>query len=583
MAWFKNLRTVVKLMILFCFMSIMMAFIGYQGLSASSTLNGLLDSLYANNTVGISAAKDAGIQVAKIGREARTVVLEKDDGRMNDAVRETEKEFSALDAALAQAEKTADSEEEKTLVTKIRELSSQFETEIKDANRLAVVNTDVTDKQAWDKLTAAKAIADHISDSIERLSTFQETSAKKSYDDSDVVYANARNRLIAVLVASILLALGVGYFIAALISRPLLAAVCVLDKVSAGDMTAKLDVSSKDEVGRMARSLNEATEAMRTALSEVRDSAENMATSAEELASASEELASGAQEQAASLEETTATLEEITSTVKQNADNAKQANQVTAASRDTAEKGGQVVSEAVGAMGEINEASKNIAEIITTIDEIAFQTNLLALNAAVEAARAGEQGRGFAVVATEVRNLAQRSATSAKEIKRLIQDSVRKVENGSGLVNKSGETLQEIVGSVKKVTDIVAEIASASREQSTGIEQVNKAMLQMDQVTQTNSSQTEELSSTAQSLSAHAQQLQALVARFRVDTGDARSKSGPKSAQSAGAKAAAKTAHKPAAHTPARAAAAAAGAGPGAASAKVSAPDHNDANAFTEF
>ncbi|MBN9520599.1 hypothetical protein J0H58_19110, partial [bacterium] len=176
----------------------------------------------------------------------------------------------------------------------------------------------------------------------------------------------------------------------------------------------------------------------------------------------------------------------------------------------------QVVGTAVGAMGEINHASKKIADIITTIDEIAFQTNLLALNAAVEAARAGEQGRGFAVVAAEVRNLAQRSATAAKEIKALIQDSVRKVEAGTDLVNRSGHTLDEIVTSVKRVTDIVTEIAAASREQSTGIDQVNKAVAQMDAVTQRNAGQTEEMSATAQTLTDQAAQLRDLVARFKL-------------------------------------------------------------------
>jgi methyl-accepting chemotaxis protein len=191
-------------------------------------------------------------------------------------------------------------------------------------------------------------------------------------------------------------------------------------------------------------------------------------------------------------------------------------------SRDTAEKGGQVVTDAVAAMGEINKSSKKIADIITTIDEIAFQTNLLALNAAVEAARAGEQGRGFAVVAAEVRSLAQRSATAAKEIKGLIHDSVQKVQGGSELVNQSGETLQEIVASVKKVTDIIGEIAAASQEQSSGIDQVNKAVGQMDQVVQTNAAHTEEVSSTAQLLAEQANQLQHLVAKFKLakqDTG----------------------------------------------------------------
>ena len=209
-------------------------------------------------------------------------------------------------------------------------------------------------------------------------------------------------------------------------------------------------------------------------------------------------------------------LEEITATVRQSADNARQASQLASGSRDAAEQGQEVVSNAVTAMAEINAASAKIADIIGTIDEIAFQTNLLAVNAAVEAARAGEEGRGFAVVAAEVRSLAQRSAEAAKQIKALIQDSLRKVEKGTELVNKSGETLHGIVSSVKRVTDIVGEIAAAAGEQSTGIEQVNTAMTQMDQVTQSNSAQTEELSSTAESLSDQAAGLMELVKTFTL-------------------------------------------------------------------
>jgi methyl-accepting chemotaxis protein len=244
------------------------------------------------------------------------------------------------------------------------------------------------------------------------------------------------------------------------------------------------------------------------------------------LAAAAEELSSGTQEQASSQEETSSSLQELSTAVKQNADNARQASQLASGARDAADKGGVVVNSAVAAMSEINAASKRIADIITAIDEIAFQTNLLALNAAVEAARAGEQGRGFAVVASEVRNLAQRSATAAKEIKALIQDSVRKVDAGSELVNQSGQTLTEIVASVKRVTDIVGEIAAASHQQAVGIEQVTKAMAQMDQVTQTNAAQTEELSSTSQTLASHASQMQALVGRFVLESG-ARRDAGP--------------------------------------------------------
>jgi methyl-accepting chemotaxis protein len=210
-------------------------------------------------------------------------------------------------------------------------------------------------------------------------------------------------------------------------------------------------------------------------------------------------------------------MEEMTSTVKQNADNAGEANQLAMAAREQAEKGGAVVSQAVKAMNEINGSSKKISDIIGVIDEIAFQTNLLALNASVEAARAGDQGRGFAVVASEVRNLAGRSATAAKEIKDLIQDSAGKVDEGSRLVNESGETLEEIVNGVKKVTDIVGEIAAASQEQSSGIEEVNKAIVQMDELTQQNAALVEEAAAASESLGEQADDLSQMMTFFTVD------------------------------------------------------------------
>ncbi|MDY3552428.1 methyl-accepting chemotaxis protein [Gemmata sp. JC717] len=292
-----------------------------------------------------------------------------------------------------------------------------------------------------------------------------------------------------------------------------------IQALAAGDFTASVPDLGSDDMGQMARSLNEAVLSVRTAMEGVREVSVQLADASSQLSSASEEISSGAQEQASSLEETASSLQEITATVKQSADNAQQARQLASGSKEVAERGGQVVSGAVEAMSEINASSKKIADIITTIDEIAFQTNLLALNAAVEAARAGEQGRGFAVVATEVRNLAQRSATAAKEIKGLIQDSVKKVDAGTELVNKSGDTLAEIVTSVKRVTDIVTEMAAASKEQSSGIEQVNKAVSQMDSVTQRNASQTEEMSATAQSLTDQAGQLRDLVGRFKLSHG----------------------------------------------------------------
>jgi methyl-accepting chemotaxis protein len=287
--------------------------------------------------------------------------------------------------------------------------------------------------------------------------------------------------------------------------------------IAGGDLTVA--VKERSEKDKLMQALASMVERLNSTIRDVADHAANASSSSQQLAAASGAIASGAQEQAASLEETSASLEEITATVRQSADNAQQASQLAVSSKDAAVQGQEVVAQAITAMSEINAASAKIADIISTIDEIAFQTNLLAVNAAVEAARAGDEGRGFAVVASEVRSLAQRSAVAAKEIKVLIQDSLRKVDAGSTLVNRSGETLHGIVGSVKRVTDIVNEMAAAAIEQSTGIEQVSKAMTQLDQVTQSNSAQTEELSATAQSLSEQAVQLSELVGTFNVGNG----------------------------------------------------------------
>ena len=289
-----------------------------------------------------------------------------------------------------------------------------------------------------------------------------------------------------------------------------------------GDLTRRLSVRGSDEIAALASAFNTFMDKLHAIVGEVRRTSEHVTRASQQLAGASTSISTGAQEQASSLEETSASLEQLTATVKQAADNAAQASKMAAGSRRVAETGGDVVQQAVASMQEIKVASTRIGEIITTIDEIAFQTNLLALNAAVEAARAGDQGRGFAVVAGEVRSLAQRAAASAREIRALIADSVGKVEHGAGLVNRSGETLDGIVTSVKRVTDLIAEIAAAAGEQSTGIDEVNRAVSRMDRVTQANASQTEAMSATARTLAGHAERLHGLVARFHLDETDRR-------------------------------------------------------------
>ena len=291
----------------------------------------------------------------------------------------------------------------------------------------------------------------------------------------------------------------------------------VIQALAEGDLKETMTGKFEGEYAVMRDALNQSIENLRRMGGQIQSSSVNMVNAAGEIAQGNSDLSQRTEEQASSLEETASSMEELTSTVKQNADNARQANQLATGAREQAEKGGDVVQRAVSAMSEINSSSKKIADIIGVIDEIAFQTNLLALNAAVEAARAGEQGRGFAVVAGEVRNLAQRSAGAAKEIKALIQDSVEKVSDGTKLVDQSGETLEEIVGAVKKVSDIIAEIAAASQEQSSGIEQVNKAVTQMDQVTQQNAALVEEAAAASESMDEQARGLSELITFFKID------------------------------------------------------------------
>jgi methyl-accepting chemotaxis protein len=291
----------------------------------------------------------------------------------------------------------------------------------------------------------------------------------------------------------------------------------VLGAVNGGDLSRRIDLAHKSGFFEaLGAGVNRLAESLVEIVSRVKSAGREIALGAEEITAGNSNLSLRTEEQASSLEETASSMEEMTTTVKQNADNAAQANQLALAARDQAEQGGAVVGKAVEAMSGINESAKKIADIIGVIDEIAFQTNLLALNAAVEAARAGEQGRGFAVVASEVRSLAGRSATAAKEIKSLIEDSVRKVEGGSGLVTQSGRTLGEIVTSVKKVSDIVAEIAAASREQSAGIEQVNRAVVQMDELTQQNAALVEQATAASQAMAGQVRELNDMLAHYEV-------------------------------------------------------------------
>jgi methyl-accepting chemotaxis protein len=354
---------------------------------------------------------------------------------------------------------------------------------------------------------------------IEKLATYQEQLFTDADTSIDAIVVSATRILIGLGIAALAIGAACGWLLTRSITRPLAHAVGLARQVASGDLTADIRAESRDEVGDLVLALKTMNDNLLKTVTEVRAGTETIVTASQQIASGNLDLSSRTEQQASSLEETASSMEELTSTVRQNADNARQANVLAKNASQIAAHGGEVVSQVVSTMASINASSKKIGDIIAVIDGIAFQTNILALNAAVEAARAGEQGRGFAVVASEVRNLAQRSAAAAKEIRGLISDSVTKVEAGGRLVDEAGVTMQEIVQGIGRVTEIMADITLASAEQSTGIEQVNEAITQMDGVTQQNAALVEEAAAAAASLQEQATTLAQLVSVFNVGHG----------------------------------------------------------------
>lgn len=322
--------------------------------------------------------------------------------------------------------------------------------------------------------------------------------------------------LIGLTLIGSVLGMGLSWYIAGSITRPISEAVLIARTVAAGDLTSVVEVNSKDECGQLLLSMKEMNASLIKIVNHVRSGTEMMASASHEIADGNMELSSRTEEQASALEETAASMEELAATVKHNFESREHANRLAESAASVAAKGGAVVGEVVHTMEAINLSSKKIADIIGVIDGIAFQTNILALNAAVEAARAGEQGRGFAVVASEVRSLAGRSAAAAKEIKTLITDSVSNVSDGCRLVEQAGSTMDEIVVHVRRVADLMNEITTASREQTTGIEQVNQAVGQMDTVTQQNAALVEEAAAATQALDHQASLLVNAVSAFKI-------------------------------------------------------------------
>jgi len=518
MNWFYHRKIGTKLLLAFASILILTSFLGGFAIWQLSKVNDAAGELASNWLPSIRSLNDIKVALSRVrANEAQMALYENDSTERTTITTVMNKNLDSLTAARKQYEGQISEPGEKALYPSVKERVEKFISLHDQTVALMSAGQVVQSKQ----LLLGPAFQNYLAllDELDKLAQVNLDGSVKSVHIADVTYDGSRFGIIAMLVGSLLVGTLLAVFIARIISAPLRTAGAFANQVAAGNLTVEISASSRDETGQLSAALAAMNDSLQRIVSQVRSGTEAIATASSQISTGNLDLSSRTEEQASSLEETASAMEQLTSTVRENAKNAGQANQLALTASSIAQEGGKVVQQVIETMGSIDASSKKIVEIISVIDGIAFQTNILALNAAVEAARAGEQGRGFAVVATEVRSLAQRSATAAKEIKSLIDSSVQQVGVGSTLVQQAGVTMAEVVSSVQRVTDVMTEISAASSEQTQGIEQVNLAITQMDEVTQQNAALVEEAASASQSLSHQARQLSELVGVFRLPGG----------------------------------------------------------------
>ncbi|MFL6657613.1 MAG: methyl-accepting chemotaxis protein [Massilia sp.] len=511
----KHIAIKTRLVTIIVFLLACSILIGLGGLASLDSVNSSLKTVYEDRLVSMGQL-DRVVRLVNRHQLVLAKALTEDPAKISAQMVALENDIAEGDKIWAAYSATYLTAEEKALAT---EFHAKRDLYISSGIRPAMAALRANDVPAAtalvhgpiDKLYAAARVP------MGGLIDLQMNVGKAEYDSSQLKFHQFRTLTFFAIGLAVLLGVAVGIWLIRSITGPLRVAITAAGEIAGGNLVQDLQIDSRNEMGRLLQALKDMSRALTTTVSEVRSSSDTIATASSEIAAGNLDLSSRTEQQAASLEETASSMEELTSTVKQNADNARSANALVNTASGHAEDGGKAVHKVIETMGLIKESSRKMGEIIGVIDGIAFQTNILALNAAVEAARAGEQGRGFAVVATEVRNLAQRSANAAKEIKLLINDSVDKVDTGGRLVNDAGATIEKVMVSVRQVSDIMSEIAAASEEQSAGIEQINQAVAQMDEVTQQNAALVEESAAAAASLQEQASALAATVSVFVVE------------------------------------------------------------------
>ena len=420
-----------------------------------------------------------------------------------------------IDGALATLRRLVASEEGKGALARVTERREAYVASFTQVN--ALVEAGKRDEAQQLVLAETLPRLDVLQQAVHELNVLQKGRAVDAGKAVQDRIASGRVLMLALGAAALAVGLVFAIRLARSIVLPLRSAVAVAQRVAGGDLTSKIEARTKDEVGELLAALATMNASLGTMVGEVRRGTETIATASTQIASGNFDLAARTEMQASALQQSASSMEELTGTVQQNADNARAANALAAATATITAEGSEAVARVAATMDEISDGARRIADITGIIDGIAFQTNILALNAAVEAARAGEQGKGFAVVATEVRNLAQRSAAAAREIRHLIDDSTAKIAGGTELTGRAADTMQRVLASVRQVTEIMADITAASDEQRIGIEQVNQAVGQMDSVTQQNAALVEQAAGAAQALQEQAQTLNETIRMFRLE------------------------------------------------------------------
>ncbi|HEY4318875.1 MAG TPA: methyl-accepting chemotaxis protein [Herbaspirillum sp.] len=457
-------------------------------------------------------------EVNEIARSTRNMLLMSDPGEVKAQVKEILQNEQVIAEATRKLDATIKTDHGRKLFSALVEMGPKF-----SATRdqfLKQVEINELEAARGILLGAMRPAQLAYMKALDNLIDYQRQLMVDAGAESADTATRTKTLVAAIASLALLASILVAWLTTRSIVRPLANAVAVARRVADGDLTSEIIVRTTDETGQLLAALRDMNDGLVRIVTRVRSGTEAIAAATSQIATGNLDLSSRTEQQASSLEETASAMEQLTSAVKQNSDNARQANALAISASGVAGEGGTVVGDVVATMDAINTSSHKIVDIISVIDGIAFQTNILALNAAVEAARAGEQGRGFAVVASEVRSLAQRSAAAAKEIKGLIDDSVHNVSSGAALVARAGVTMSEVVDSVRRVNDVVSEISAAGQEQSTGIEEVNRAVTQMDEVTQQNAALVEEAAAAAAALQTQAGDLAKLVSVFKL-AGDA--------------------------------------------------------------